>query len=75
MHHRRRADLSSRIRNISKPSKSYGCNGIKGIQCSRPSTRGLHPGGASMSFHPSSPVLVEFSTEYLTPSGPTSSPF
>ena len=27
-----------------------------------------------MSFHPSSPVLLEFSTEYLTPSGPTSSP-
>ena len=30
--------------------------------------------GASISFHPSSPVLVEFWTEYLTPSGPTSSP-
>jgi len=29
---------------------------------------------ASISFHPSSPVLVEFWTEYLIPSGPTSSP-
>jgi hypothetical protein len=34
----------------------------------------VQPAGASISFHPSSPVLLEFSTVYLTPSGPTSSP-
>jgi hypothetical protein len=30
--------------------------------------------GASISFHPSSPVLVEFLTAYFVPSGPTTSP-
>src|ERR1700722_14434814 len=32
------------------------------------------PAGASICFQPSSPVVAESSTEYLTPSGPVSSP-
>ena len=35
---------------------------------------GGQPAGASISFHPSSPVLLELLTVYLTPSGPTTSP-
>ncbi len=34
----------------------------------------IQPAGASMSFHPSSPIFLESSTAYLAPSGPTSSP-
>src|SRR5262249_8986402 len=30
--------------------------------------------GPSICFHPSSPVFLEFSTEYTTPSGPTTNP-
>src|SRR6202012_1036535 len=32
------------------------------------------PAGASISFHPSSPVVRELLTEYLEPSGPVTSP-
>ena len=35
---------------------------------------GVQPAGASISFHPSSPGLLELLTEYFTPSGPTTSP-
>ena len=35
---------------------------------------GVQPAGASISFHPLSPELFELVTEYLTPSGPTTSP-
>jgi hypothetical protein len=34
----------------------------------------LQPAGVSISFHPSSPMLLEFATEYFTPSGPTTMP-
>ena len=35
---------------------------------------GVQLAGASISFHPSSPGLLELLTEYFTPSGPTTSP-
>ena len=34
----------------------------------------VQPAGASISFHPSSPVLLEVVTLYFTPSGPTNCP-
>ena len=35
---------------------------------------GVQPAGASISFHPLSPGLLELVTEYVTPSGPMTSP-